>query len=253
MQKKENIYKKIERLTFEDFRMLSNDAALSIYEKIGFPDDYRKQHEKNIFADIISKLPELLENNNKILDIGCGCSELPFMIIEQCAKQNNSLILVDSSEMLSHLPNKHFIKKIACRFPECPELFGNYKESINAIITYSVMQHVILDSNLFDFIDKALELLVSGGKMLIGDIPNISKRKRFFSSKKGIECHQKFTGKNEVPKMDFMTIEHERIDDSIIFAILQRYRNFGFETYLLPQADILPMSNRREDIIIVKP
>jgi hypothetical protein len=38
-----------------------------------------------------------------------------------------------------------------------------------------------------------------------------------------------------------------------LIAIPQRYKNFGFETYLLPQDERLPLSNRREDILIIKP
>ena len=39
------------KLNFEDFKKLSKDDNLSIYEKIGFPDSYRKEKEsveKNI-------------------------------------------------------------------------------------------------------------------------------------------------------------------------------------------------------------
>jgi hypothetical protein len=107
--------------------------------------------------------------------------------------------------------------------------------------------------NVFAFIDKACELLSDDGEMLIGDIPNVSKRKRFFSSQSGIECHKKFTGRDELPKVDFMVVEDKKIDDAVIFAILQRYRNFGFDTYLLPQGQKLPIATRREDILITKP
>jgi hypothetical protein len=34
---------------------------------------------------------------------------------------------------------------------------------------------------------------------------------------------------------------------------MMRARNQGFEAYLLPQGDGLPMANRREDILITKP
>jgi hypothetical protein len=48
-------------------------------------------------------------------------------------------------------------------------------------------------------------------------------------------------------------VETKKIDDGVVFGILQRYRNFGFDTYLLPQNDNLPIANRREDILIKKP
>ena len=89
--------------------------------------------------------------------------------------------------------------------------------------------------------------------MLIGDIPNISKRKRFFSSKKGIEFHKKFTKSNQEPKVKFNQIESNSIDDSIVLSILNRSRNQGFDAYVLPQKNNLCMANRREDILIINP
>ncbi|MFQ5821527.1 MAG: class I SAM-dependent methyltransferase [Candidatus Heimdallarchaeota archaeon] len=246
-------YKKFEFLTFEDFRRLAKDEKLSRYEKIGFPEHYRKGYEKMMFEDVKSKLRNLREKNKIILDIGCGCSGLAFMIIEHCKRNNSKLLLVDSHEMLSLLPNEPFIEKFPCRFPDCPNLLEKYKGKVDGIIIYSVLHHVFLEANIFDFIDKACELLKDGGEMLIGDIPNVSKRKRFFSSKAGIKYHQEFTGKRELPKVDFMMIEDKKIDDGAVFGILQRYRNFGFDTYLLPQDERLPMANRREDILIKKP
>lgn len=239
-------------LTFEDFKRLAKDKKLSHYEKIGFPNEYREGYGNIIFEDIESKLRSLREKDRIILDIGCGCSDLAFMMIELCERNNSELLLIDSDEMVSLLPNKPFIKKFPCRFPDCPNLFEKYRAKVDGILIYSVMQVVFLEANIFDFIDKACQLLKDGGEMLIGDIPNVSKRKRFFSTKAGIKYHQKFTGKKELPKVDFMKIEEEKIDDGTIFGILQRYRNFGFDTYLLPQKEGLPMANRREDILIKK-
>ena len=54
------------------------------------------------------------------------------------------------------------------------------------------------------------------------------------------------------PEYEFNTLIEDKIDDSLVFAILNRYRNAGFETYLLEQPTDLPMGNRREDILIVK-
>lgn len=239
MTKDNNIYNSYDKFTFEDFKKRANDPNLSMYED-------------KIFKDILAKLPEINENNKLILDIGCGCSEIPFMLIDQCEKQNHQLILIDSEDMLSYLPDKSFITKVSSKFPDCRDFLEKFNGKTDAILTYSILHHIILDSNLFNFIDKALGLLSDKGKMLIGDIPNISKRKRFFASDAGIKCHQEFTGTDKVPEVEFLKIENDRIDDSIVMAILQRYRNFGFETYLLPQADNLPMASRREDGLIVK-
>ena len=56
---KKNNFKKFKNLTYKDFRRLAKDDTLSKSEKIGFPDSYRKDQEKQIFLDINSKLNNL--------------------------------------------------------------------------------------------------------------------------------------------------------------------------------------------------
>ena len=53
---------------------------------------------------------------------------------------------------------------------------------------------------------------------------------------------------------DIKTIDFQEmsINDDLIFMILQRYRLMGFETYLLPQKENLPLCYTREDILIRK-
>jgi hypothetical protein len=116
-----------------------------------------------------------------------------------------------------------------------------------------VLQYVFAESSVFEFLDQSLLLLDRGGEMLIGDIPNISKRKRFFSSEAGVAFHQAFVGTDEVPEVAFNRVEASHIDDAVICAILMRCRASGFDAYILPQADDLQMANRREDILIRKP
>lgn len=89
--------------------------------------------------------------------------------------------------------------------------------------------------------------------MLIGDIPNISKRKRFFSSDAGVKFHQEFTKTAGRPEIAFNCIEHDQIDDSVIFSLIGRARSAGFDAYVIPQNQKLPMANRREDILITRP
>lgn len=244
---------RFEKLTYDSFKELARDESLSPSEKIGFPRAYREGYEKAIFKDIKSKLPALNEKRRIILDIGPGCSRLPFMLIEHCRKNKHRLLLADSEEMLSHVKDRPSIEKYPGRFPECGSLCDRYKEKIDCILMYSVLQHVFLDTlNPFSVIDRALTLLNEGGRLLVGDIPNISKRKRYFCSRKGIVAHKKFTGRDIAPVVKFMKLEEGKIDDGVLFSILHRYRNSGFETYLLPQGEGLPLSNRREDILIVR-
>jgi hypothetical protein len=246
-------YEIFKNLTFDKFKEMAADPALSKYQKIGFPDSYRTGYEEQIFSDIKTKLKNLLNKNQVILDIGPGCSDLPRMLIELCRQNNHTLILIDSKEMLEQLPEESFIIKIPARYPDCRELFQNYSNKINVILCYSVLHYIFAEGNIFDFIDKSLLLLAPLGEMLLGDIPNVSKRKRFFSSDNGIKFHQQFTQTNEIPSVKFNNIESEQIDDAVVLGIISRCRNFGLDAYLLPQNEQLSMANRREDILIIKP
>jgi hypothetical protein len=241
-------------LRFDDFKKLAADEALSPYEKIGFPNSYREGKEELIFNDIRSKLRPLDRKGQTVLDIGPGCSGPARMMIDWCRQQNHRLVLIDSDEMLRQLPDEPFVLKFAGRYPDqCETILKEYRGRVDAIICYSVLHYIFVETNLFDFLDHSLTMLADGGEMLIGDIPNQSKRKRFFSSTSGIKFHQDFTGTKEVPEMNFTTVETGKIDDSVLIGLVLRARAAGCDAYLLPQPEELPMANRREDLLIRKP
>ncbi|MCL5677798.1 MAG: methyltransferase domain-containing protein [Candidatus Thermoplasmatota archaeon] len=245
-------YGKFQNLKFSDFQMLASTKNVDEYERIGFPSSYRKGFERNILNDIKGKVNAFNHRGSTLLDIGCGAGPLTLLEAKECYKNSSHLILVDSREMLSHVPDEFGVEKIYGRFQDCADQLERHRGKIQGILAYSVIQHVFLESNIFSFIDSALDLLSPGGEMLIGDIPNISKRKRFFASAAGIDFHKKFTGGDQPPKIVFNRLELHKIDDGVVFGILSRYRSAGYDTYLLPQSASLPMSNRREDILIRK-
>jgi hypothetical protein len=221
---------------------------------VGFPDAYRSGQEDKIFSDIESKLPALSSNNSIILDIGCGCSYLPTLFMARAEINHQNLILLDSAEMLSQIADVPYsnVKKVSAKFPNCPDLLTEFHGRVDAIIIYSVIQYIFVEGNIFDFIDKSLALLSPSGRMLIGDIPNISMRKRFFASENGIKYHQ-VTGRGGVPEIEYNCIQDKQIDDSVIIAITSKIRALGFHAFVVPQSPNLPMANRREDILIVRP
>lgn len=236
-------------LTFDNFKKMATDDQLQLHEKVGFADCHRLYTEENIFEDILNKLSISSNQTVKIMDIGCGCSKPVLMLIDYARKMGYHLYLVDSKEMLDNLPNESFITKINGEFPFCEELH-KLKSQIDYIIVYSVLHHVVTHSNYIGFIDSAIELLNNDGKLLIGDLPNISKKKRFLDSENGIKFHQEWSKNEDLPNITWNNLEKSTIDDSLIFSILQRYRSMGCETYLLEQKDGLPMNKTREDILI---
>lgn len=240
-------------LTFEKFRELALTEGLSHHEKVGFPNEYREGKESDIFADMLLKVRSLDRNKLVALEIGPGCSQLPIMLADLCASKQGKVHFVDSQEMLQQLPDAPHIYKWPGRYPETPALFEALVGKVDSIIAYSVIQYVFAEGNLWDFIDRCLMLLSDGGEIFLGDIPNITMRKRFFSGNEGINLHKQFTGRDELPTVQFNQLETGRIDDSVVLAILARARSEGYHAWVIPQGSALPMANRREDILIRKP
>lgn len=244
---------KYKNLGYEKFRELASRPDISRHEKVGFPDEYREGKEASIFADILAKLPSLNEPESTVLEIGPGCSHLPLMLMEWCKSRNSRLLWADSPEMLGLLPSAPDIIKLPGRYPGIPGLFDHYAGKVRTIVAYSVLQYVFCEGNLWNFLDRSLSLLMEGGEILLGDIPNVSMRKRFFASNAGLALHRQYTGGDAPPEVFFNTLEPGLIDDSVVFAILARARAQGFHAFVVPQAQGLPMANRREDIIIKRP
>uniref|UniRef100_E1TA91 Methyltransferase type 12 n=1 Tax=Burkholderia sp. (strain CCGE1003) TaxID=640512 RepID=E1TA91_BURSG len=244
---------RFEHIGFDDFRRFAQDESMSKYERIGFPDSYRQGFEGAIFEDICAKLSNLKKTGRTVVDIGPGCSDLPKMLIDLCASNEHALTLIDSQEMLDLLDNAPFIDKLPAMYPQCSEWVAAQAGKVDVILCYSVLHYVFVDVSFFRFLDVSLSLLAPGGQMLIGDIPNISKRKRFFASETGTQFHKDYMNTDEAPNVEFNRIEHDQIDDAVVMSLIQRARAQGFDAYVLPQNEALPMANRREDILIVRP
>src|SRR5262249_40870988 len=144
--------------------------------------------------------------------------------------------------------------KVPGRFPdEAAAVFAEYAQRVDVLISYSVLHYVFPEHSLFDFIDRALALLAPGGACLLGDVPNVSKRKRFFSSAAGLRCHHESTCRKEWRDVRFSCPGPGKIGDAGVLGALARCRAAGFDAYVGPQAPELPMANRREDILIHRP
>lgn len=238
-------------MSFEEFQNLAQNESLDKYQKIGFPREFRESYEEIICDDIVSKVSNLLKPNASVLDIGPGCSDLPRLLISRATEVDSQVTLIDSDEMLNLLPNQRNVIKIAGKFQDV--LRNEMLQTYDAIICYSVFQYIYYNSSTEKFVDEALSLLKPGGQLLIGDIPNFSKRKRMLSTPEGGKYHQEYMKTDSQPDIKFAEIASGLIDDSTVVSIISRARAAGFDSYVLPQPHILPMSNRREDILICRP
>lgn len=246
-------YSKFKNLDFDGFKKLANDPLLSLHEKIGFPDSYRDGKDEVILADIQGKLPKISKKGSTLLDIGIGCGSLGLKLIELCNKNEVRLTAMDSKEVLKQIPDSKCLTKVDGQFPKNMDFIKSNQNRFDSILCYSVFHYIFAEGQVFHFVDAALSMLASGGAFLIGDIPNISKRKRFFSSPAGVKSHQEFTKTSSLPNVEFNNLEFNEIDDSVLVSLMSRARQSGFEAYILKQNDSLPMANRREDLLITKP
>lgn len=238
---------------FTTFQELAKKDSLSRHEKVGFPNQYRENQEELIFKDICSKITSIQRTGQSILEIGPGCSNITKYLIWHAQLKKSVVHLVDGKAMLELIPSQDNVIKVPGKFPNNLGSFHFNNLKFDAILVYSVIQYPYAEGNAYMFVDTCMSLLNDGGQLLIGDIPNISMRKRFFASNTGALHHRKFTGENKNPKVNFNTLEIGKIDDSFIMSIIARARGFGYHGWVLPQGKDLQMANRREDILIYKP
>lgn len=248
----EERYRRFVGLTFVDFKRMAKDPLLTLHEKTGFPESYRKGKERIIFQDILVKVPALMVKGKVVVDVGCGCGPLPRLLMELCRKRGHTLILVDSAEVLSQLPDRPFVRKVDGYFPlDTRRALAKYANRADVVLTYSTWHYVCAEASPSVFLKEAIGLLAHRGALLIGDIPNASKRKRFFASPQGKVFHRTFMGSQRVRKI--AQGRRGAIDDQALWSWVSQARRLGCDAYLLPQGESLPMANRREDILICKP
>lgn len=239
--------------SYQDFRGWAKDGSLTLNQKCGFLEEQRAGKSATILADISAKLTAMRNPGAEILDIGAGCSDLAHHIIDVTGTEGQSLTVIDCPEMLELLPSPPHLKKIEGPFPDCLERSPEPIGPFDAILAYSVVQMLFAESNLFGFVDAAARLLKEQGQLLIGDIPNATMRKRFMVSAAGKAYHKAHYSHLPEPNVAFNALSPGEIDDSVVVGLVGRMRAGGFHAFVMPQAPELPMANRREDILIVRP
>ena len=247
-------FERFSGLDYEAFRRMADDTSLSAHERSGFPDVLREGAEASILADIEAKLPALREREGvSVVDIGCGANPLADALIGRCRERRHRLTLVDSEEVLAHHRDKPGVTLVAGRFPETARLPAAAAGSCDVVIAYSVLQYAFAEGSVHGFFDEALTLLAPGGRLLLGDLPNASMRRRFLHSDAGRAFHRAYTGRSDDPGVEWPRLPVGELDDGAILGLLARARDAGFHAWLVPQAENLPMANRREDLLCERP
>lgn len=243
------------QLNYESFRVLARRQELSEHERVGFPDSFRAGRVEAILADIVSKLLPQSQPGEIYLDIGPGCSSLAVRLVEEALQRGLEVHLVDSPEMLEQLSEWPQVRRHAGKFPEeVPELLERLQGRVHFLLAYSVGHYAFAEGKLTNFVAFALSLLSPGGRFLLGDLPNESKRRRFFDSPRGREFQARFIQEHGLaPATAPDRGALERLDDRVLSGLVATARQQGFDAYWLPQPPELPMANRREDLLFVRP
>jgi SAM-dependent methyltransferase len=232
---------------------MAGDDTLSRHERSGFPDALREDAELAILDDIEAKVPRLkIGNGISVVDIGCGANGLTDALLARCRERGHRLTLVDSAEVLVHHQQTPGVRLVAGRFPEIPVL-SEAVGTCDVVIAYSVLQYAFVDASIHAFVDAALALLAPGGRLLLGDLPNASMRRRFLNSESGRTFHRAYMGVDGDPSVSWPVLPTGEMDDGVVLGLLVRARDSGFHAWLVPQTTGLPMSNRREDLLCQRP
>lgn len=135
--------------------------------------------------------------------------------------------------------------------------------TFDRILVYDVLQYQQDPSRTRAFVDACLERLRPGGRLLLGDIPNVDRKARFLSSERGRRFHEEWSAqKDRLTDEDRLHYElggritvppPTFINDEFVLDLLLAVRKGGADGFVLPQPAALPYSFTREDVLVCKP
>ncbi|PIR83422.1 hypothetical protein COU19_00475 [Candidatus Kaiserbacteria bacterium CG10_big_fil_rev_8_21_14_0_10_56_12] len=207
--------------------------------------------ENLVADDVAAKLG--LRPEHSLLEIGCGPGALLCPLAERAAQATG----VDHPDVLAHIRahcKKGEVTLIAGRFPEL-----TLPDTYDRIVAYSVLHYMTDYAAVEQFIDAALQYLNPRGRLLLGDLPNSDKAARFRAGEEGKAFERAWQErmKGEVAHGDpfevFSGIATCSFSDERIMRLVSRYRDAGYDTYVLPQPVELPYGHTREDIVLYAP
>jgi 2-polyprenyl-3-methyl-5-hydroxy-6-metoxy-1,4-benzoquinol methylase len=215
--------------------------------------------ESFIWEDIKQKLR--FKDNQRILDLGCGCGYIVDCMIDYSIKHNCNLWLMDDSKIIEKIRviDNRFIHTLKGYFLKD---FGvkDFKEKFDIILVYSVLHYA---DNPERFVINLVKLLSEDGEILIGDIPNQSKKSGLLTSVKGSNLERAYRNNPPESKPLFNSYTNYldslpdteagiSLDDDFLLMLISKLRRLGCDTYLVPQPEKLPYYLTREDLLIRK-
>lgn len=235
------------KVSFENYARRAQ-ADMTFTEKAG-RHEFQRRAEAAIIDDVIAKL--VLAADDDLLEIGCGAGNL---LIPLSFRVNSSTGL-DHTRCIAQLRERFSDPRLSC-------IEGNFLDvevaaRFSKILVYSVI-HLLADhAEVRRFLHKALALLKPGGRMLVGDIPNADRTRRFLATEHGKRIdaeYRKSRQRSARPESgDFAPSPDDRLvsfGDADLAGIVSGWREQGREAFLLPQPLELPFAYTREDLLI---
>jgi len=212
---------------------------------------FQKKEEKKIIIEIIKILE--LNKKDKILDIGCGTGDIAIPL----SRKVKSVTAVDFPKIIRHLKKRADRKKIKnIKFTPSNILNLKIKKKFDKVLAYSLVHYMKNNDQLKKFLKNLLRLTSSNGIILIGEIPNISMKKRFLKSKTGKKINKKFNLNLNKLKKKYSSFQYKekfiQIYDKEIKFMINYCNKFGADAYILPIKRGLPFSHTRINILIKK-
>jgi 2-polyprenyl-3-methyl-5-hydroxy-6-metoxy-1,4-benzoquinol methylase len=207
--------------------------------------------ERLVLADLLTKLRP--SPTDSLLEIGCGPGSLaiPLSFLVR------HVVAMDHAAVVDRGRERYASRNIEWLGGEFPK--DAPSASFERILVYSVLHYLPSPEAVVSFCLEAASRLTSGGRMLLGDLPNSDRKARFLASEAGkafdaawragtLSTGEVVTGSQlEVPAGANMI---GALDDALVLRIVAALRQAGFHAYVLPQPADLPFGHTREDILV---
>jgi cyclopropane fatty-acyl-phospholipid synthase-like methyltransferase len=214
---------------------------------------FQADSRKFIVEDVLAKMRPTPTDH--LFEIGCGVG----LLLIPLAQYVEVAMGMDHEACIARMRKSGIpanVELIAGRWPETC-----VSKSFDCILVYSVLHYLSGERSADKFIDRCLEILKPGGRLLLGDIQNLDSLRRYQTSRFGIEYGKKWDkmkSKSITQHKQFEDIfakvrkNSPYLSDDYIMKLISRLRRMGYEAYVMAQKHELPFSYSREDVLIWK-
>ncbi len=209
--------------------------------------------EPLIVQDVVKKLSP--QSSDRLLEIGCGLGAIMTPLAAHVAQATG----IDHPSCIRRYREAGVPENVELIPGEWPATKAD--GTFDRILVYSVLHYLPDAEAAREFIDACLSVLDPSGGLMLGDIPNRDRQRRFSASEFGKRfdadwTERKATLSPEHSARDQIFAETERhppfLGDDFIVKLLADTRRDGMESHVVGQPEGLPMCYSREDVLIWK-